>query len=161
MDRPQTSNRAAEPEGASPRDWTIAPSALATMQQAAREAFPLEACGLLLGAGCRIEQAVPVANRSAEPADSFEIDPEALIAAHRSARAGGPQLLGYFHSHPNGLPRPSHRDEAAATGDRRVWAIIALARADQGPEINFWRDELPFSPLPFAVTGRRHRPPSR
>jgi proteasome lid subunit RPN8/RPN11 len=40
--------------------------------------------------------------------------PAALIAAHRAARAGGPALVGHYHSHPGGSPVPSARDAAAA-----------------------------------------------
>jgi len=95
------------------------------MRQAARAAYPREACGLLLGHGAHIAQARECANLAANPERHFEIDPAALIAAHRAARAGGPQVLGYFHSHPNGLARPSATDQAAAARDGRIWAIVA------------------------------------
>ncbi|WP_369816801.1 M67 family metallopeptidase [Erythrobacter sp. HL-111] len=93
------------------------------MLAAARAAHPFEACGILLGAGSRIDAFVPAANVHPDPARRFEIDPQALIDAHRAARAGGPALVGYFHSHPQGPAAPSATDRAMAAGDGRIWAI--------------------------------------
>jgi proteasome lid subunit RPN8/RPN11 len=64
----------------------------------------------------------------------FELDPVALLKAHREAREGGPQVLGYYHSHPEGHPVPSATDCEHASGDGRVWAIVT------GHEVAFWRD---------------------
>lgn len=109
-------------------------------------AHPRECCGLLLGSGGRIEAALPTANVHPEPARHFEIDPAALIAAHRAAREGGPQVLGYYHSHPNGLAEPSATDLAMASGDGRLWAIVAAG------DVTWWRDgEAGFEPLCLRV----------
>ncbi len=104
------------------------------MIAAARDAHPHEACGLLLGHDATITKAQATANRADAPARHFEIDPAALIAAHRAARAGGPALIGYFHSHPTGRAAPSATDAAMAARDGRVWAIVA------GTEVTLWRD---------------------
>jgi len=115
----------------------------------ARDAHPRECCGILLGEGARIETFVPTANVHPEPERHFEIDPQALIDAHRAARQGGPQVLGYVHSHPNGLARPSATDAAAASADGRVWVIIANG------EVTFWRDgDDGFAALPYRIVGR-------
>lgn len=128
---------------------TIDPEALAAISHAARTAHPAEACGLLLGHGGHIASARPAPNVAPDPARHFEIDPAVLIAAHRAARAGGPAVLGYFHSHPNGLARPSATDQASAAGDGRIWAIAA------GENITFWRDAPSgFEPLSSAAERR-------
>jgi proteasome lid subunit RPN8/RPN11 len=114
---------------------------LATLLEEAARAAPRECCGLLLGEGDRIDDARLAANVAEEPERRFEIDPLALLAAHKAARAGGPQVIGYFHSHPEGHPLPSATDCEHASGDGRVWAIIA------GGEVTFWRD----GPDGFAV----------
>lgn len=125
---------------------TITSQAYAAILAAAAEAAPHEACGLLLGTGCHIESAHGTANVHGEPTRHFEIDPAALIAAHKAARAGGPQLVGYFHSHPNGLARPSATDAASASGDGRIWAIAAAGA------ITLWRDAPSgFEPLSYAI----------
>lgn len=127
---------------------TIATKAHGAMLAAARAALPLEACGLLLGAGSRIETARPAVNVATDPARHFAIDPAALIAAHRAARDGsGPQVIGYFHSHPNGLARPSATDVQHAARDGRVWAIVA------GDAITCWCDGPDgFEPLSYRIT---------
>ena len=119
------------------------------MRAQAALAYPLEACGLLLGTADRIDRSVPASNVHPPPRTHFEIDPAALVAAHKAARGGGPQIVGYWHSHPTGTPAPSATDRASSSGDGRVWAIVA---SDQ---VTFWRD-LPggFEPLSTrAVAG--------
>ena len=113
----------------------VTSQALSQMRAAAANAHPQEACGILLGEDDRITQASATRNVHPLPATHFEIDPQALIDAHRAARGGGPQIIGYFHSHPAGLAQPSATDRACAAGDGRVWAIIA------GEEVRFWRDD--------------------
>ena len=113
---------------------TLSPSAHAAILDAAHQVHPREACGLLIGRAHRIHTAVPTANVHPDPTRHFEIDPAALIAAHKAARAGGPEVLGYFHSHPNGLARPSATDAGHAPGDGRIWAIAAAGT------VTMWRD---------------------
>ena len=93
-----------------------------------------EVCGLLFGGAARIESIRPCVNVSASPADSFEIDPAALIAAHKAERAGGPNVVGCYHSHPNGLCEPSARDAASAV-EGQLWLIVSSG------EIGAWRFE--------------------
>ena len=92
-----------------------------------------EICGLLFGAAGRIDAAEACANVAANPARAFEIDPKALLAAHRRARGGGLAVIGHYHSHPSGLPVPSPRDAAQAMGDGAVWVILG------GGEPRAWR----------------------
>jgi proteasome lid subunit RPN8/RPN11 len=112
----------------------VTSQALNAMRAAAAAAHPREACGILLGRGGRITEARETANLHPSPRTHFEIDPQALIDAHRAARSGGPEVLGYFHSHPVGEPVPSATDRASASGDGRVWAILA------GEDVRFWKD---------------------
>ena len=76
-----------------------------------------EVCGLLLGAGRRIDAILPAANVASDPSRHFELDPVTLIAAHRAARAGGPAVIGHYHSHPSGVAAPSPTDAACAAPD--------------------------------------------
>ncbi|WP_052075545.1 MULTISPECIES: M67 family metallopeptidase [Sphingomonas] len=84
-----------------------------------------EVCGLLFGTATAITAIQPCRNVAADPACWFEIDPAALIAAHRAQRSGGPAIVGHYHSHPNGDPRPSPRDAASAAPDGALWLIAA------------------------------------
>lgn len=107
---------------------------IATLIEEATRAHPRECCGLLLGQGNRIALAQPAANVHPDPHAHFEIDPKALIAAHRASRAGGLEVVGYYHSHPNGRTGPSPEDVAMAEGAGRIWAIVAAGN------VLWWRD---------------------
>jgi desampylase len=96
-----------------------------------------EVCGLLFGKEDRIEHFVETANISSVLNDSFAIDPAALIAAHKAERAGGPKVIGHFHSHPNSRFGPSACDEGNSAGDGALWLIIA------GGQAGLWRASSP------------------
>ena len=115
----------------------------------AAAAHPRECCGILLGERSVIAALQRADNVHGDPARHFEIDPQALVDAHRAARTGGPQVLGYYHSHPNGLERPSSRDLDMAAHDGAVWAIIAAGG------VTFWRlGDAGFSALPYVLSHR-------
>ena len=103
---------------------------------------------MLLGRD-RIEDVRAANNVAADRQRCFEIDPQALVDAHRAARSGAPEVLGYYHSHPTGPAAPSTTDRATSSGDGKVWAIVG----EDG--VTFWRDEeAGFAPLPYAVEDR-------
>ena len=115
----------------------------------ARDAYPHECCGLLLGLEDIITAAQPARNLHPASLTHFELDPQTLIDAHRAARSGGPQVIGHYHSHPNGLDRPSTTDEAMRTGREMIWAIIA------NRTVTFWRESVGgFTALPYRVVPR-------
>ena len=119
----------------------------------ALSAHPLECCGILFGTPGRIERALPAHNVHPSPRTHFEIDPQALIDAHRAAREGGPHVVGYFHSHPAGPPEPSATDRACAARDGRIWAIVGLEGGER--TVLFWRDgRQGFEPLSPRVVAR-------
>ena len=121
-------------------------AAIERISSEAERAFPEEACGLLLGRDGRIEQVAPARNVHSTARSHFEIDPQALIDAHRAARKGGAQVLGYYHSHPSGPAEPSATDRQMAVGDSRIWAIAG----ESG--VAFWRDdEDGFTALSYIV----------
>ena len=115
-------------------DLEVTSGVIATLLKESAKTAPAECCGLLLGEGGFVREARPAANVHPDPLRHFEIDPAALIAAHRAAREGGAELVGYYHSHPAGHPLPSATDCAHASGDARVWAIVAAG------EVRFFRD---------------------
>ncbi|MBC7490932.1 MAG: Mov34/MPN/PAD-1 family protein [Novosphingobium sp.] len=115
-------------------DLIVTRAVLEAVREAAASAAPEEACGLLLGVNGVVNDACRCGNMASDPRRYFELDPVALIAAHRAARRGAAQIIGYFHSHPTGVAEPSAEDQRQASGDGKVWAITA-----QG-EVRFWRD---------------------
>jgi desampylase len=107
----------------------ISSTLLARLLTEARDSPQREICGLLFGTAARIESAEFCANVAADPNRAFEIDPAALFAAHRAARAEGPELIGHYHSHPFGPAAPSARDADMAMGDGALWLILAAGEA--------------------------------
>lgn len=103
----------------------IASGVTKQLLEAAASAAPEECCGLLLGRPGHIETAVPAKNVAHDRTRSFEIDPAALLRTHREARGAGKQVIGHYHSHPNGVAEPSKRDAARAVENGQLWVIIA------------------------------------
>ena len=126
---------------------------MSVLVEYARDAHPLECCGLLLGTRKEVSAVKLTANVAAQPASSFEIDPLQLIAAQKAERQGDAALVGYFHSHPSGKAKPSETDAEMALPDGRIWLIIS------GENITAWRAQENgvlhdrFCPLTIDITG--------
>lgn len=72
----------------------------------AERSYPDECCGAMIGriqdGRKSVTQAVPLDNSfSGEKGAHYELRPEDLLAADKTARANGLNLIGIFHSHPN------------------------------------------------------------
>jgi proteasome lid subunit RPN8/RPN11 len=93
-------------------------ASLEEMLAQARERYPFEACGVLVGVVqslARVERVVPVVNREQEqPRVRYQIAPEDLIRIQREARDRGEEIVGYYHSHPDHPARPSETDRRIA-----------------------------------------------
>jgi proteasome lid subunit RPN8/RPN11 len=85
----------------------IEEAAWQVMLQHAREAYPRECCGILLGVeqpdGERIvSSAFPCRNGyEGDQSDRFQIDPRDQVRANLKSRSEGTDVLGFFHSHPD------------------------------------------------------------
>lgn len=100
---------------------------------------------MLFGSDGEIDAVQVVENVAENPQMRFEIDPAALFAALRAERAGGPKLVGYFHSHPSGDAMPSATDAAMADPDGKTWVIVGSGH------VTAWRaGEGGFEPLEIA-----------
>ena len=98
---------------------------LATVESHARRDAPLECCGLLVGTGDLIDEAVPAANVLAS-ASRFELDPRVHLETNRRLRGTARSVLGAYHSHPRSAAVPSPRDLAEARYPEFVWMIVSL-----------------------------------
>lgn len=105
---------------------------LKQIERLAREAFPYEACGLLVGRPGDNRGGAASVTRIAESAnlaaarDRFEIDPKLQFALLRALRGGDEAIVGVFHSHPNGRSEPSPRDLADANDPDLVWLVTGV-----------------------------------
>ena len=111
----------------------VSRSVLIGTRQISADLAPHEACGLLFGTAHVITAMQATENTAEDPGRRFEIDPAALFAALRAERAGGPKIVGYWHSHPSGDATPSATDAAMAAPDGRLWLIVA------GEAVTLWR----------------------
>jgi desampylase len=73
-----------------------------------------EVCGLLAGKSGVVELALRTLNAAPNPAVEYQVAPAELFAAMRAIRGAGAELMGIYHSHPNGNGEPSARDIAEA-----------------------------------------------
>jgi len=83
---------------------------LAELQERPQREPARECCGLLAGRDAIITQILPATNAASDPATGYEIAPQELFRFVREIRAGGLELMGIYHSHPNGKNEPSARD---------------------------------------------------
>lgn len=96
----------------------------------ARREPQVECCGMLAGREGVITRAFPATNAGKNPATEYEVAPKELFRLTREIRAAGLQLLGIYHSHPNGKNEPSPRDiEQAYYPDVAYFIISPLADA--------------------------------
>jgi proteasome lid subunit RPN8/RPN11 len=85
------------------------------LAERARAAYPLECCGFLIGRRhekChQVVRVEPVRNaHPSAPESSYLIAPEDCLVAELAARRSDLEILGFYHSHPEGDSRPSSRD---------------------------------------------------
>ena len=85
--------------------------------------MPEECCGLLFGRAdgsmrsiVRIHATTNIA--AGDRHRRYEIDPQVVFDAIRGANVSGEQLLGFFHSHPDGSLTPSSHDVKTAWPDK-------------------------------------------
>jgi proteasome lid subunit RPN8/RPN11 len=84
----------------------IEPEPWAAMVAHARETYPNECCGAMLGSTGEetkvVREAMPLENAYAgAQAARYEVRPEDLLEAERAARARDLELIGIYHSHPD------------------------------------------------------------
>ena len=144
------------------------PSAIRRRLAAAAEAGrPEEVCGALIGvptgAGTRVTDAVELPNRAADPRREYRLDPDELAPLFRAA-----DVIGFYHSHPDGPARFSALDAAEARAG--YWyLVVGRARAEtggvaettDGAELTAWRDGTAVrvaTPFPVAAEDRTEVP---
>lgn len=110
---------------------------LAAIVAHARTESPRECCGLLVGAGDRIVEAVALPNVDPSPERRFQVDPRDHINLRRSLRGSGRSIAGVYHSHPGSPAIPSPSDIAEALYPDFIYLIVSLL--DAPPETRAYR----------------------
>ena len=103
-----------------------------------RDAYPHECCGALIGRDRVVIEALALPNATAEgPRRRFLVRPVDYQAAERRASERGSELLGFYHSHPDGPSRPSQVDLDHAWP---AFAYVIVAVVDREPgSLTSWR----------------------
>ena len=106
------------------------------------QTYPHECCGAILGReseGAReVLGLMPLANRRDDsPRNRFEVTPDDVRLAEKSARDQKLELIGWYHSHPDAPARPSEFDREHAW----PWYsyIIVSVQSGQPRDMNSWR----------------------
>lgn len=138
---------------------TLPSDVMARMRAAAEAAFPEEACGLLIGSGAeggvRVEDMVPSANVAGDPARCFEVDPALHLRLQRELRGTERQVIGHYHSHPDGVARPSAEDVARIADPAMVWVILSVTADGVADPVTAWRvqtDSTGFEEMKLEMT---------
>jgi proteasome lid subunit RPN8/RPN11 len=106
------------------------------------ETYPHECCGALLGrdadASREVVDLLPLANRRNDsPRNRFELAPDDVRMAEKTAREQRLELLGWYHSHPDAPARPSEFDREHAW----PWYsyIIVSVEKSEARDMTSWR----------------------
>lgn len=96
----------------------------------ARRGAPEEVCGVLSGSDdgdrTRVVAVVPAENVADQPRTTYRIDPEELFAVVEGVEERGREVVGFYHSHPEGPRGPSRTDVARATWTDHVYLVVSL-----------------------------------
>ena len=111
-----------------PTELTLTENQTQKMIAHAQAALPNEACGLLGGKDGRVQAVYSGANAELSPT-RYRMDPQEQLLAMDAIELAGEDLLGIFHSHPEGQAFPSATDVAQAYYPNVVYIILARPRS--------------------------------
>lgn len=131
---------------------------LKRLVDAAEAACPDEACALLVGyrdggLSGRVTRVEIGANVAEDRRRRFEVDPGLRIGLERELRGGPLQVIGVWHSHPDGLPEPSAADRASVFEPGLLWLVTAVAAGQAIHTGAFYLSDWTggFRPLPLRI----------
>jgi [CysO sulfur-carrier protein]-S-L-cysteine hydrolase len=113
---------------------TIGRATLDAIVAHARREAPRECCGLLVGRGRTVIDAVPTHNIEVGET-RYRVDPRQHFALIRRLRGSDRTIVGAYHSHPSAPARASSSDVREAFDATFVYLIVSLAPAD-GPAVS-------------------------
>ena len=123
------------------------------------ETYPHECCGAILGTddGDRaVRDLMPLQNRRDDsPRNRFEVTPDDVRLAEKTASEKKLDLIGWYHSHPDAPARPSEFDREHAW----PWYsyIIVSIQKGEPKDMNSWRlkdDRASYDPEPVAISAK-------
>lgn len=112
------------------------------LEDLARDGYPREVCGLLLGRHdngvVHVARVTQARNLNTERAhDRFELDPLHLVEMDEITRKQGMEIVGVWHTHPDHPARPSETDLAFAW---KGWSYVIASVGREGvKDLRSWR----------------------
>jgi len=107
----------------------------------ATQGRPEEVCGVLAGEhGERASRAVAaraVENVAPAPRTTYQLDPREQLETMDELESEGADVVGFYHSHPTGPPRPSPTDAQGAAWTNYSYVIVVLD--GEYPYVGSWR----------------------
>lgn len=138
------------------------PEVLEAVWRHAEQSYPYECCGLLLGRFQDGRRQVAAAERmrnvnTASPRTRYDLDPREHLAAQRSARARGLEIIGFYHSHPDHPAQPSQYDLEHAAWPGYSYLIVSIEHGRRAPaeaahSFELAEDRSRFLPEPLTST---------
>lgn len=128
--------RTAAPPAEGQRKLYIPESLYRRLLNQCREEVPLEACGLLVGAGDRVEAAYATDNEHRSPV-IYKVDDRQLLRVFQDLRTEKQEIIGIYHSHVKSEAVPSRTDIDQATWPEAYYVIVSLA--GRRPQVRAWR----------------------
>lgn len=129
----------------SAKSLTLSRSLYALVLDHLRTVYPEEGCGFIAGRDGVAQAVYPVENRLHSPV-AYEMDPRQQVETMLAIADAGLEVIGIYHSHPQGPAGLSASDLASITYPQ-AWQLI----------ISFARPEAPAAGL-FAVENGRVEP---
>lgn len=119
---------------------------LDTLVAHAQRDYPNECCGILVGVRSGpdrfVHRVIPSANIAiGDRRRNYQIDWKTLLATQRDARHACLQIVGFYHSHPDGSTRPTWRDLENAWADCSY--LILAVSAGRYIDSASWRTNAP------------------
>lgn len=118
------------------------PEAYDTVIGHALSGTPNEICGILGGTNttpdtATVQSVHKAPNAADHPQTEYRIDPETQYELIETIESTDQEVIGFYHSHPTGPPRPSHTDIERATWPGLSYSIVILS--GRHPFIGSWR----------------------
>lgn len=139
-------------ESTGTRDVQVPWSVVKCIAAHAEEAYPQECFGFLLGrfGENRIRMAWPGQNVNASrPHDRYEMDPQEFLRVQAEAEKWGGEVVGFYHSHPDGRAIPSDYDRERAW-EEYLYLILPVTDGRAG-RARLWELEAPEGPFSEMV----------
>ena len=131
-----------------------------SIEMHARETYPEECCGFLIGPSKTRPRRIVTARRARNVAPSdrerrYTIEPIEILTVEKSLRGSSNGILGFYHSHPDHPAAPSAYDRERASWPGYSYLILSIRKREPAA-LTAWklvRQAGPFVPDRLTIEG--------